>query len=62
MDISRSGSRPVNQGAQEWFTGDVHVEQLFQAREPARALGASVTSRPGRELLGIATPLARRSS
>ncbi len=47
MDISRSGSRPTNRGAQEWFTGDVHLEQLFQAGEPARVLGASVTFQPG---------------
>ncbi len=47
MDINRSGSRPATKGAQEWFTGDVQVEQLFNAREPARVMGASVTFEPG---------------
>src|SRR6266508_3856573 len=47
MDITRSGSRPANQGPAEWFTGKVSIERLFQASTPGRAQGARVTFKPG---------------
>src|SRR5438046_7662396 len=47
MDIKRSGSQPSGIGPAEWFTGTVRVDPLFQAPEPARVLGASVTFEPG---------------
>ena len=47
MDIKRSGSRPVNQGSYDWFTGKVHVEPLFKASAPGRVQGAIVTFDPG---------------
>lgn len=47
MDISRSGSQPSIKGPAEFFTGTVRVDPLFQAGEPARASGASVTFEPG---------------
>ncbi|HET8669180.1 MAG TPA: cupin domain-containing protein [Candidatus Saccharimonadales bacterium] len=47
MDIKRSGSRPSDQGKAEYFTGTVHIEPLFEAPEPARVRGASVTFEPG---------------
>jgi quercetin dioxygenase-like cupin family protein len=43
MEIKRSGSRPSDQGKAEYFTGAVRVEPLFEAPEPARVRGASVT-------------------
>jgi len=46
MDIKRSGSQPSGKGSTEYFTGTVRVDPLFQAKEPARALGASVTFEP----------------
>jgi quercetin dioxygenase-like cupin family protein len=47
MHIERSGDRPSTPGAAEYFTGRVRVDPLFQARAPARAMGATVTFEPG---------------
>lgn len=47
MDIKRNGSRQSNRGAAEYFTGDVEIEALFQAIDPARVACASVTFAPG---------------
>ncbi len=47
MEIKRSGSQPSSKGPAEWFTGTVRIDPLFQANEPARAAGASVTFEPG---------------
>jgi len=47
MDITRAGSRPSAKGPAEWFTGTVRIDALFQASDPARAAGASVTFEPG---------------
>jgi len=47
MDIKRSGSQPSGKGPAEYFTGAVRIDPLFEARDPARALGASVTFEPG---------------
>jgi quercetin dioxygenase-like cupin family protein len=47
MDIKRSGSQPSVKGPAEWFTGTVRIDPLFQAQDPARVSGASVTFEPG---------------
>ena len=47
MEIKRSGSQPSAKGPAEWFTGTVRVDPLFQAPDPARVAGASVTFEPG---------------
>jgi len=47
MNIMRSGSRPSGKGPDEYFTGTVRVDPLFEAHEPARGLGATVTFEPG---------------
>jgi quercetin dioxygenase-like cupin family protein len=47
MEIKRIGSQPSVEGPAEWFTGTVRIDPLFDAREPARASGASVTFEPG---------------
>ena len=47
MDIKRGGSEPSRKGQAEYFTGAVRIDPLFQAPEPARAAGASVTFEPG---------------
>jgi quercetin dioxygenase-like cupin family protein len=47
MQITRSGTRPINPGPADWFTGNVRIEPLFSAPSPARAMGASVTFEPG---------------
>ena len=47
MEIKRSGSQPSGKGPAEYFTGTVRIDPLFQAHDPARAVGASVTFEPG---------------
>jgi len=47
MEIKRNGSRPSGKGPADWFTGSVRLDPLFQANDPARAVGASVTFEPG---------------
>jgi len=47
MEIKLSGSQPSTKGSAEYFTGTVRVDPLFQASEPARAVGAAVTFEPG---------------
>lgn len=46
MDISRNGTRPSNLAPEDYFTGRVRVEMLFDADAPARSAGASVTFEP----------------
>ena len=47
MEIKRSGSQPSGVGPADWFTGRVRIDPLFEAPEPARVRGASVTFEPG---------------
>jgi quercetin dioxygenase-like cupin family protein len=47
MDIKRNGSQPSRPGPQDWFTGAVRIDPLFQAPAPARAGAAQVTFEPG---------------
>jgi quercetin dioxygenase-like cupin family protein len=47
MEIKRCGSRPSGKRPPEYFTGLVRVDPLFEAADPARARGASVTFEPG---------------
>lgn len=47
MEIKRVGTQPSIKGPAEWFTGSVRIDPLFQANNPARAAGASVTFEPG---------------
>jgi quercetin dioxygenase-like cupin family protein len=46
MEIKRCGSQPSNKGPADWFTGAVRIDPLFQASQPARATGNSVTFEP----------------
>ncbi|BCL79328.1 cupin [Ktedonobacteria bacterium brp13] len=47
MNIQRSGSQPSGKGPAEYFTGTVRIDPLFEAPDPARVRGASVTFEPG---------------
>ena len=47
MEIKRIESQPTSKGPAEWFTGSVRIQPLFEAPEPARVRGASVTFEPG---------------
>src|ERR1700754_3557953 len=47
MDIKRSGSRASQKGPADYVSGAVRLDPLFQAPDPARVVGASVTFEPG---------------
>jgi quercetin dioxygenase-like cupin family protein len=47
MDVKRNGSQPSGRGPEEYFTGTVRIDPLFQRDDPARVAGASVTFEPG---------------
>ena len=47
MNIQRVGSQPSHKGPAEYFSGAVRIDPLFQAADPARVVGASVTFEPG---------------
>ena len=47
MKIDRNGSRASTKGAQDYFSGSVRVEPVFQVGEPMRLNAGSVTFEPG---------------
>ncbi|MEC9432156.1 MAG: cupin domain-containing protein [Pseudomonadota bacterium] len=47
MEIKRAGSAPSRAGPEDWFTGRVRLDPLFQAEPPGRVGGAAVTFEPG---------------
>jgi quercetin dioxygenase-like cupin family protein len=47
LDIKRSGSQFSTKGPVEYFTSTVRIDPLFQANDPTRMAGASVTFEPG---------------
>jgi quercetin dioxygenase-like cupin family protein len=46
MEIARAGSQPSGKGPQEYFTGTVRVDPLFERTAPARVTGVSVSFEP----------------
>ena len=57
MDIKRNGSQPSINGQAEYFTGNVRIDPLFQAPDPARASVASVTFELGARTAWHSHPL-----
>ena len=47
MTITRNGSQSSLKGPADWFTGQTRIDLMFEAAEPARVSGASVTFEPG---------------
>lgn len=47
MEITRIGTQPSGKGPEDWFTGAVRVDPLFQANDARRAAAANVTFEPG---------------
>jgi quercetin dioxygenase-like cupin family protein len=47
MEIRKGGSQPSGKGPEEYFTGNVRIDPLMQAAEPARNSCALVTFEPG---------------
>ena len=47
MEITRVGSKPSAKGPDDWFTGSVRIDSLFNPNDARRAAGALVTFEPG---------------
>jgi len=47
MQITKTGSQPSQKGPEDWFTGSVRIDPLFQPNEARRAASALVTFEPG---------------
>jgi len=47
VEITRVGSQPSGKGSQDWFSGEVRVDPLFQPNDSRRASAAIVTFEPG---------------
>jgi quercetin dioxygenase-like cupin family protein len=47
MEITRLGSQASRKGPEEWFTGAVRVDPLFQPHDPSRVSASNVTFEPG---------------
>ena len=47
MIITRTGSQPSTKGPEDWFTGAVRIDPLFNANEARRGAAATVTFEPG---------------
>lgn len=57
MHITRHGTQSTSQGPANWFTGSVRIDPLFDAKQPARTTGASVTFEPGARTAWHSHPL-----
>jgi quercetin dioxygenase-like cupin family protein len=47
MEITRIGSQSSGKGSEDWFTGAVRIDPLFQPNDARRAAAAIVTFEPG---------------
>jgi quercetin dioxygenase-like cupin family protein len=47
MEITRVGLQPSGKGPEDWFTGAVRIDPLFQPNDARRAAAATVTFEPG---------------
>jgi quercetin dioxygenase-like cupin family protein len=47
MEIKRIGTQASGKGPANYFTGTVRIDPMFDAEEPSRVVGASVTFEPG---------------
>lgn len=54
--VTRSGSKPSIKGPDNWFTGSVRIDNMFQIEAPGRASGAIVTFEPGARTVWHAHP------
>jgi len=57
MEITRVGSQASAKGPDDWFTGRVRIDSLFQRVAPARIGGAVVTFEPGARTVWHTHPL-----
>ena len=47
MNITRIGSKPSMKGPEDWFTGSVRIDPLFDANDARRGAAATVAFEPG---------------
>lgn len=47
MQITKIGSKPSAKGPEDWFTGSVRIDPLFDVNEARRSAAAIVTFEPG---------------
>ena len=47
MQITRIGTQPSGKGSDDWFTGAVRIDPLFQPNDARRSASATVTFEPG---------------
>jgi len=47
MQITRIGSKPSAKGPEDWFTGAVRIDALFEPNDARRSAAATVTFEPG---------------
>ena len=47
MQITKIGAQPSAKGPEDWFTGAVRIDSLFNPNEGRRAAAASVAFEPG---------------
>ena len=47
MQITRIGSKPSVKGPEDWFTGSVRIDSLFDPNEARRSASVTVTFEPG---------------
>ncbi|MDD2465578.1 MAG: cupin domain-containing protein [Desulfobulbus sp.] len=57
IKITRNGTQPSVKGTADKFSGSVRIDQMFEASDPARLLGASVTFEPGARTAWHSHPL-----
>lgn len=55
--VSRNASQASMKGPEQWFTGPVRVDMLFQPQAPARTSAGLVTFEPGSRTAWHAHPL-----
>ena len=60
MNISSAGSQPSAKGPNDWFTGTVRIDPLFDAKQPSLVSAASVTFEPGARTAWHTHPLGQR--
>jgi len=57
IEVRRCGSQPSTRGSDDYFTGYVRIDPLFEAPEPARVRVSSVTFEPGARTAWHSHPL-----
>lgn len=60
MYVTRAGSQPSQKGPEEYFTGEVKLEPLFQSEPPARTSASLVTFEPGARSAWHTHPLGQK--